>query len=527
MTRPSPACVRYNDWRAIDVAPLDRFTPVLPVSVVVPYYEAPGALRLTLAALERQTWPRDLFEVVIVDDGSRVPLEAPSTPLTVTVEHQEDRGFGLARARNTGMRAAAHDILLFLDGDMLPEADWMAAHARWHHAVSDVLTLGFRAHVSVDGVSAEAIRRRPGSLKELFAGRPVDPWFVERHMIRTRDLTSKADDAFRVLGGGNFGIRRELYEMAGGFDESFTRWGGEDTEFAYRVFTRGGVLVPARDAFAWHQGRRKEDRERKKRSRQLQGPKMAHLIAHHEFRDARPGRIFQVPQYVVTIEAAGVPADRVLETTERVLADLVHDLVVRIEMPPDDPGLPWLRDQFDPDPRVRVAPEREALDELPAASFHVRLPAGVAFARGVVHRLRGELGAAVAATAVLADGSRVSIARAWALHRARRMARDVADFGDVLTLPARRLRIGSVRLSGALGRNVRGRLRALRVRMEQVGVKMGRVRNPRQARWFLEWLAGAVRPRLARLARVPGRRTPRAPAAKRVRSSAAEPPEPL
>ena len=50
---------------------------------------------------------------------------------------QERRGFGLARARNAGAQAAAHDILVFLDGDVIPEAGLVAAHARWHHAVSD------------------------------------------------------------------------------------------------------------------------------------------------------------------------------------------------------------------------------------------------------------------------------------------------------------------------------------------------------------------------------------------------------
>ena len=116
--------------------------------MVVPYYQAPEALALTLAALEGQTYPRDLFEVVVVDDGSDPPL-APvdDSPLAVRVVHQPDRGFGLARARNTGARAAAGEILAFLDCDMMPEAAWLAAHARWHHAASDVLSIGFRAHV--------------------------------------------------------------------------------------------------------------------------------------------------------------------------------------------------------------------------------------------------------------------------------------------------------------------------------------------------------------------------------------------
>ena len=107
---PSAAVVRDNDWRTIN-AP-ETFTPSEGVSVVVAYYEAPEALAITMAALERQTYPRELFEVVIVDDGSETPLEVPMGPLSVRVVHQEDRGFGLARSRNTGVAAAHHPIVV-------------------------------------------------------------------------------------------------------------------------------------------------------------------------------------------------------------------------------------------------------------------------------------------------------------------------------------------------------------------------------------------------------------------------------
>ena len=140
---PRPAAVRYNDWRRIGLPEAGTFAPTLPVSVVVPCFEAPDALALTLAGLEGQDYPRELFEVVIVDDGSEPPLRRPApAPLDVKVVRQERRGFGLARARNAGARAAAHGILVFLDGDVIAEAGLLAAHARWHHAVSDATPAG-------------------------------------------------------------------------------------------------------------------------------------------------------------------------------------------------------------------------------------------------------------------------------------------------------------------------------------------------------------------------------------------------
>ncbi len=453
---PRPTSVRYNDWRQVELPPPDAFAPTLPVSVIIPSYQTPPeTLAMTLAALEGQTYPRDLFEVVIVDDGSEPPLTRPrSTPLNVKVVRQKRRGFGAARARNTGARAAAHDILLFLDSDMLAEAGWMAAHARWHHTVADALTLGFHACAAVGGLDAAIIRCRPGTLRELLSGRLSAPSWIEAHMLRTDDLTSRADDLFRVVISGNFGIRKPFYRLVEGFDESLVRYGLEDIELGYRVYTRGGLLVPVRDAFTCHLDLHEDDRDAKDRSHRIQYRKAAHLIAHRGFRGTKPGRTYQVPQFVVTVDAGHLPAEQVIKIVGVILADRVHDLVVRVETQAGDghERLVQLRNEFDPDPRVQVAPARSALDEFPVASFHVTLPGGAVFARDLVHRLRARLKSAVTAAAVLPDGSRVSITRAWALQRARRApgGGDPADYGEARMLSAASLKIrGAVPTRGA------------------------------------------------------------------------------
>ncbi len=489
--------LRYNDWRQVAVAAPEAFVPELPVSVVVPYYAQSEELARTLAALEGQTYPRELFEVVVVDDGSPEPLARPrETPLDVKVVRQKDLGFGLARARNTGVRAAAHDVLLFLDGDLLPEAEWLAAHARWHHAVPDAVTLGLWAHVPVDGVDAEMIRSRPGTLKELFAGRKVslaDFRWVEPHLRRTDDLTSKADDLWVVV-GSNSGLRREFYELVGGFDESFTQWGGEDTEFGYRACTRGGLLVPVREAFAWHQGAWEEGRAEKERSRELQLAKLAHLIAHPRYRTSTAGRIFTVPQYVVTLRGDGLSADHLLEAVEHMLSGPMHDLVVRLELPEGHVGREWLERHLGPDPRVRVAPSRSALEEFPASPFHVTLPAGKRLHTDVVRRLRAGLGTAVVGQSEFPDGSRVSIVRAWALHRALRTPWEAADFGDVVTIPPRQLR--------AMPMPTGPTVRALRSSWELSWAELRRVDGPGAAWRFVRWFGGAVLRRALRCMRV-------------------------
>ena len=427
---PGPAKVEGNDWKSLDTTPLEGFEPNLRATVVVPYYQAPDALALTLAGLERQSYPRHLFEVIVVDDGSDPPLELPEgLPLNVRVVHQPDLGFGLARARNNGARAAEGDIVVFLDCDMIPAREWLAAHARWHHAASDAVSIGFRRHLDVTGVSADDVRHCRGTLDELFVGRPWDrPEWIESHMARTAELTSDDDDLFRVASGGNLGMSRHFYWEVGGNDESFTQWGAEDVEFGYRAFTLGALLIPERRALCWHQGEGAAPSPAETRSLEQQRAKLSQLIAHHGFRKANPGRSFTVPQYVVSVATEGVGADAQLDTVESLLAGGVHDLVVWIEQPQpaveETHGAEIIRRLLGGDPRVRFGPRGGAPGAFAASQFHLFVQAGTPFAPDLVSGLRKQLGTANCATASQRDGSIALLVRARWLHRELRRGLD-------------------------------------------------------------------------------------------------------
>ena len=518
---PPPADVRGNDWRSLGVAPLDVFEPLLPVTVVVPYYEAPKALALTLAGLERQTYPPDLFEVIVVDDGSDPPLDlatltlaalegAGPSRLSLRVVHQEDLGFGLARARNNGARAAQGDVLVFLDCDMVPEADWLAAHARWHHAASDLLTLGFRRHVEVDGIGAPDVRDRPGTLADLFSGRPIQhPEWIERRMEVTDDLASDADDVFRVVTGGNFAVSKKFFETAGRFDESFTQWGSEDIEFGWRAYARGAVLVPERAALSWHQGAGAVLSEDETISLTQQRDKLSHLIPDRRLRTSPPGRSYTVPQFVVTVEPGHNDETVVLDTVEQVLASDIHDLVVWVDERPGE-AFERLRRLLDPDPRVSVGDAGGAALAHPATAFHVRVPAGAQVRPRMLDRLQNQLGTAAAGESDLASGHRVGIARGWAVHRARRSGRTVAEFGTVIELDVDSLLVTQEatpqgwlagRLHGPAKRFLRLWARTRR-HLGTLGAGLRRIRHPKDFASFAGTVLRAIGWRLRNLRRI-------------------------
>ena len=93
-------------------------------SVVVPTHERPAFLRTCLDCLARLDYPRERFEVVVVDDGGRTPLVGEFRELLEIVAVSRSRGEPAA-ARNTGAERARGALLAFTDDDCRPGPEWL------------------------------------------------------------------------------------------------------------------------------------------------------------------------------------------------------------------------------------------------------------------------------------------------------------------------------------------------------------------------------------------------------------------
>ncbi|MGD9987362.1 mycofactocin biosynthesis glycosyltransferase MftF [Pseudonocardia sp.] len=88
------------------------------VTVVVPVKDRTAGLVRLLAAL-----PTDLGGIVVVDDGSAVPVDVTHDgPLTLL---RNDTARGPAAARNAGLAAATTRLVAFLDSDVVPRPGWL------------------------------------------------------------------------------------------------------------------------------------------------------------------------------------------------------------------------------------------------------------------------------------------------------------------------------------------------------------------------------------------------------------------
>jgi glycosyltransferase involved in cell wall biosynthesis len=367
--------------------------------VVIPYYERSRELNRTLAGLAEQTYPSHLLQVIVVDDGSPTdPPQPPShLPFELEVLVQEDRGYGLARARNLGAKAAEGDAVIFLDCDMIPERQHLEAHARWHETSSLVVTVGFRFHADFDHVGSDEVSAavRDGNVSTLVADvGPDRPEWIEAHVARTDQLLGPYDDLYLMMSGGNLGVDRSLYWAAGGTNEAFERWGGEDNELAYRLWQLGAVFVPERMALAWHQGDGQEPTEEERRAVWLQQAKMRDLIPDRSMRSRLRGRTYAVPYLTVHIDPSGQPVEVIGATVDSILASSLTDLVVAVGPTEAPVDTTWLGDTYASDPRVLLEMSVSDVEgRFPFSPTRLRLPAGIGFDAHTLEGLVDQLGA--------------------------------------------------------------------------------------------------------------------------------------
>lgn len=228
-------------------------SPLPTVSVIVTHYEQHRELARTLRALARQDYPAALVQVIVADDGS---VSAPAVPDGVVVARQPNKGFRAAAARNLGATHATGDILCFLDADTTPELAYLRRLTRLPGLLPEAVAVGRRRHADLSSVAVGTPIEAAGPAHVL-----AEPaWLIDAYR-RSRDLLDADDRSYRYILSSVLACSRGLFDEVGGFDESFTRYGGEDWEWAHRAWRDGAVFAHVPDAIAWHDGPDWADRD--------------------------------------------------------------------------------------------------------------------------------------------------------------------------------------------------------------------------------------------------------------------------
>lgn len=189
------------------------------VTVIIPVRDGAPGLALCLAALARQTYPRELLDVVVVDNGSTEDLTValPTDPRFTLIREVRPGSYA---ARNAGVARATGDVLAFTDGDCVPVPDWIAAGVEALTAEPRPAAIGGAINVTFPGGRP---RNGPQHFEDVQG-------FPQRRYVEELSFSATA----------NLMVWRDAFDRVGLFDAGL-RSGG-DLNWGRRLVSGGGVL---------------------------------------------------------------------------------------------------------------------------------------------------------------------------------------------------------------------------------------------------------------------------------------------
>lgn len=147
----------------------------------------------------------------------------------------------LARARNEAVRHSQGEHLIFLDVDCLPTRRLVENYSKVLSTNKDGIFMGevfylpaLDASLATEKDFGETARRHPSKVP--YAGQEVEE-----------------EPDFGELWGLSFALHRDCFASAGGFDERFYGYGGEETDFGCSLQDAGYHLFRVPDAAVYHQ----------------------------------------------------------------------------------------------------------------------------------------------------------------------------------------------------------------------------------------------------------------------------------
>jgi GT2 family glycosyltransferase len=191
-------------------------------------------------ALESQTTVHE--RVVVQMGGPSLTSTLTGRDLTLVTLNCDNRSpLPLAAARNIGVAATAAENVLLLDVDCIPSPSLLARCA-------DALA-------QVGGLVAGPVGYLPPGVQPRSAGPAELARLAQPHPARPIPPAGRLllENRYELFWSLSFAVRRQDWDRIGGFCESYTGYGGEDTDFAYTARSAGIPLHWVGGAWAWHQ----------------------------------------------------------------------------------------------------------------------------------------------------------------------------------------------------------------------------------------------------------------------------------
>ncbi len=203
------------------------------VSIIIPTRNRPEQLQRCLAAITKVDYPKDRFEVIVVDDGSSFRLD-PTVDLfsdKINLRLFKQKSSGPAAARNNGAQQAKGEFLVFTDDDCMASPCWLSVLSNFLGMNPDAIVGGKIVNGLATNIFASASQVLISYLYSYY---------------------NKNSDKAYFFTSNNFALSKKRFLTVGGFDHKWGRAAGEDREFCDRWLLNGYQMVFAAEAKVYH-----------------------------------------------------------------------------------------------------------------------------------------------------------------------------------------------------------------------------------------------------------------------------------
>lgn len=210
-------------------------------ALIVTTYNASKALELCLQSVLKQYQMPD--EIIIADDGSKDDTKnligrfvKDNPQVKILHSWQEDKGFRLSASRNRAIVQTDCEYIIVIDGDMIVDTCFVYDHIC--SAKKNCYLQGSRVLLSPEytqKIYAEMEFCKPC----FFSKKMKNSLHSVRFPFLSRCIAYKESQNLKGVRGCNFSFFRDDFLKVNGFNEDFTTWGREDSEFIARLFHIG------------------------------------------------------------------------------------------------------------------------------------------------------------------------------------------------------------------------------------------------------------------------------------------------
>ena len=205
------------------------------VSVIIPHKNDSKRLKLCVESLNNQTFSRDNYEVIVVDNGSdkvhfdKITDFLKTINFSLITEPQE----GSYAARNKGLEIAKGDIIAFTDSDCIPNHNWIEM------GVNNLKEIN---NCDIVGGKIELIFENKDTLN-------VIELYEKIHAFKQEEYVNK----FKFSATANLFTSVSIVSDVGKFDDSFKSSG--DKEWCQRAINKGYNIIYSENVIVKHPSR--------------------------------------------------------------------------------------------------------------------------------------------------------------------------------------------------------------------------------------------------------------------------------